>query len=137
MNPPDSVPGRFDFMARCSTLSHRNGPHLSALICLPPFPIKDQHTLYYAHLHSNKETTVWTCAFSLCMSPTLQMAVSIRNGSVASFCEDCISWRLFGFHLTNPHTLCSIQRCLHEAVPFLLSQFRGARLCALVSCFGS
>ena len=34
-----------------------------------------------------KKTTVWTCEFSQCMSPTLQMGVSIRNNSVASFCE--------------------------------------------------
>ena len=82
----------------------RNEPHLSALICFPPFPMLDEHTLHYAHLQSNKETTVWTCAFSLCMSPTLQMAVSIRNNSVASFCEECFLWRVFGFHLTPPYT---------------------------------
>ena len=67
----------------------RNEPHLSALLCLPPFSMLDEHPLNYAHLQSNKETTVWTCAFSLWMSPTLQMAVSIRN-SVASFCEECV-----------------------------------------------
>ena len=43
----------------------RNEPHLSAILCLPPFSMLDQHTLHYAHLQSNKETTVWTCAFSL------------------------------------------------------------------------
>ena len=64
--------------------SPSNEPYFSALLCLPPFPMLDEHTLHYAHLQSNKETTVWTCAFSLCMSPTLQMAVSIRNNSVAS-----------------------------------------------------
>ena len=78
----------------------RNEPHLSALLCLPPFPMLDEHTLQYAHLQSNKETTVWTC-----MSPTLQMAVLIRNNSVASFCEECVSWRVFGFHLTAPYSL--------------------------------
>ena len=77
----DSIPGRFDLMARRSTLSH----HVSALLCLPLFPVLDEYTLHYAHLQSNKETTVWTCAFSLCISPTLQMAVSKRNNSVASF----------------------------------------------------
>ena len=79
-----------------------NEPHLSALLCLPPFPMLDEHTLHYAHLQSNKETTVWTCAFSLYMSPTLQMTVSIRNNSVASFCEECVLWRVFGFHFTAP-----------------------------------
>ena len=53
----------------------RNEPHLSALLCLPPFPILDEHTLYYAHFQSSKKITVWTCAFLLCMSPTLQMVV--------------------------------------------------------------
>ena len=26
----------------------------------------DEHALHYAHFQRNKETTVWTCAFSLC-----------------------------------------------------------------------
>ena len=69
---------------------------------LPPFPMLDERTLHYIHLQSNKVTTVWTCAFSLYMSPTLQMAVSIRNDSVASFCEECVLWRVFGFHLIAP-----------------------------------
>ena len=30
----------------------RNEPHLSALLCLPPFPMLDEHTLHYAHLTS-------------------------------------------------------------------------------------
>ena len=81
----------------------RNETHLTAFLCLPPFPMLDEHTLHYPHLQSNKETTVWTCAFSLCMSPTLQMAVLIRNNSVASFCEECVLWRVFRFHLFAPH----------------------------------
>ena len=40
----------------------RNQPHLSALLSLPPFPMLDEHTLHYAHLQSNKESIVWTCA---------------------------------------------------------------------------
>ena len=75
----------------------RNDAHLSALLCLPPFPMLDEHTLHYAHLHSNKETTVWTCAFSLCMSSTLQMAVSIRNNTVANFFEDVFYGRFSFF----------------------------------------
>ena len=63
--------------------------HLSALLCLSPFPMLDEHTLHYVHLRNNKERIVWTCAFSLCMSHTLQMAVLIRNSIVASFCEEC------------------------------------------------
>ena len=68
----------------------RNEPRLSALLWLPPFPMLNEHTLHYAHIQSNKETTVWTCAFSLCISPTLQMAESIRNNTVVSFCEECV-----------------------------------------------
>ena len=81
----------------------RNEPHLSALLCLPPFPMLDEHTLHYAHLQSNKETIMWTYAFSLCMSSNIQMAVSIRNNSVVSFCEECVLWRVFGFHSTGPY----------------------------------
>ena len=47
--------------------------------------------------------TVLTCAFSLFMSPTLQMSVSIHNNNFASFCEECVLWWVFGFHLTAPH----------------------------------
>ena len=81
----------------------RNEPHFSVRLCLPPFPMLDVHTSHYVHLQSNKEITVWTCVFLLCMFPTEQMAVSIRNKSVASFYEECVLWRVFGFHLTVPH----------------------------------
>ena len=77
-----------------------NEPHLSALLSLSPFTMLDEHTLHYAQLQSNKETTTWICAFSLCMSSTLQTTVSIRNNSVASFWEECVLWRVFSFHLT-------------------------------------
>ena len=70
---------------------------------LVSFPMLDEHTSHYAHLKSNKETTVWTCAFSLHMSPSPQMAVSIRNNSVVSFREECVLWMVFGFHLTVPY----------------------------------
>ena len=45
----------------------RNEPH-SALF-LPLFPMFDEHTLHYTHLQSNKETNMWSYAFSLCMCP--------------------------------------------------------------------
>ena len=106
MTPSDSISGRFDFYgASQHPQPPRNEPHLSALDCLPPFPMLDERALYYAHLQNNKETTVRTCAFSLCMSPTLQMAVYIRNNSVASVCEECVLWRVFGFHLTTPYII--------------------------------
>ena len=81
----------------------RNEPHLPVLLCLPLFPMLDEQTLHYVQIQSNRETTVWTCVSSLCMSPALQMAVSIRNNSVASFCEECVLWRMFCFHFTAPH----------------------------------
>ena len=103
MIPSGSILGRFNFMARPSATKKRTTP--LALLCLPPFPMLDEHILHYARLQSNKGTTVWTCAFSLCMSPTLQMVVSIHNNSVASFCGECVLWRVFGFHLTAPQAL--------------------------------
>ena len=104
--PSDIIPGRFGFMARRRSQHPqplRNEPHLSALLRLPPFPMLYEHTLHYAHLQSNKETTMWICAVSLWMSPILQMAVSMRNYSVASFCEDCVLCRVFDFDLTAPY----------------------------------
>ena len=57
-------------------LSHQGTNHTSLLFfAWLHFQMLDEHTLHYAHLQSNKETTVWTCAFSLCMSLTLQMVV--------------------------------------------------------------
>ena len=98
--PSDSIPGRFDFIARSSILSHEETNHTSLLFftCLH---FQCWTNTLYAYLQSNKETTVWTCAFSLYMSPTLQMAVSLRNNS----CEECVLWRVFGFHLTAPHIM--------------------------------
>ena len=100
----------------------RNEPQLSALLCLPPFPMLDEHTLQYAHLQSNKETTEWTCAFSLCMSPTLHTAVSICNNSVAGFCEECVLWRVFGFHLTAPYISVVLLVKRQQAKPCLKSR---------------
>ena len=36
----------------------RNEPRVSALLCVPPFLMLDEHTLHYAHLQSDEETTV-------------------------------------------------------------------------------
>ena len=95
--------GTFNVCQSSSTLSHQETNHISAPLCFPPFPMLVEHTLHYTHLQSNKEATLWTWAFSLCMSPTLQMAISMCNNSTSSFCEECVSWRVFGFHLTAPH----------------------------------
>ena len=104
MQKHDSLRQHSRAFSLCGASQHpqlpRNEPYVSALLCLPPFPMLDKNTLQYAHLQSNKETVVSTSAFSPCMSPNLQMAVSIRNKSVASFCEECVLCRVFGFHLT-------------------------------------
>ena len=103
MIPSESIPEHFDFMARRSTPSHQKTNHTS-LLCLPQFPMLDEHILHCAHPQSNKETTVWTCAFSLSTSPTLQMAVSIHN-SVANFCQECVLCRVLCFHLTATYSM--------------------------------
>ena len=48
-----------------------NEPFLSALLRFSRFSVLEEHILHFAHLQSNKETTVRNCAFLLCMSPTL------------------------------------------------------------------
>ena len=90
-------------MSSRSTRSHQETKHTSLLFFACLHFQCWTNTLYSVHLQSNKETTVWTCAFSLYMSSNLQMAVSIHN-SVANFCEDCVLWRMFEFHLTVPYT---------------------------------
>ena len=94
MTPSDSIPGRYDFMARRSTLSHQETNH--------------EHTLHYAHHQGNKETT---CAISLCMSPMLQMAVSIRSNTVSRICQEYVLWHVFGFHLIAPYIIINKKYC--------------------------
>ena len=62
----------------------------------------DEHTLPFAHLQSKKETIVWTYVFSLCIPPTLQMAVSIRNKCCQLLRVMCFMAGV-RFHLTAPH----------------------------------
>ena len=97
MIPFDSIPGRFDFIACSSTLSHQETNHISLrfFACLH---FQCWANTHYAHLQSNKETTVWTCAFS-------ELVVSIRNNKVANFCEERVLWRVFGFHMTAPYNI--------------------------------
>ena len=87
--PCDSIPGRFDLMRFAATSATKKRTTFLCSSLLASIFNADEHTLHYAHLQSNNRTTVWTCAFSICMSPTLQMAVSIRNNSVASLCKVC------------------------------------------------
>ena len=100
---PTAFQGGFVFMAGRSTLSHQETNHTSLLFFACLHFQSWTNTLHYAHPESNEETIVWTCAFSLCMSPTLQMAVTLRDNSVASFSEECVLWRVFNIHLTAPY----------------------------------
>ena len=60
MIPFDSIPGRFNFMARCSTLSHQETNHTSLLFFGGLYFQCWMNTLYlhFTHLQRNKETTV-------------------------------------------------------------------------------
>ena len=104
MIPPDSISGRFDFMARRSILSHQETNNTSLLFFACLHFQCWTNTLYTTLTSRAIKITMWTCAFSLYMSPILQIAVSIRNNSFASFCEEFVLWRVFSFHLTAPYT---------------------------------
>ena len=43
--PSESIPGHFDVGVSQHSQPPRNEPHLSALLCLPPFLMKDERTL--------------------------------------------------------------------------------------------
>ena len=79
----------------------RNDPHFSAVVCLPPFPMLDEHTLILrSHPEQWRNNCVDLCIFSTHVSYPTSMEVSIRNNSVVSFCEEYVLWRVFCFHLT-------------------------------------
>ena len=59
------------------------------------------------------------------MSPTLQIAVYIRNNSVANFCEECVLWRVFGFHLTVPHASSESSWVRHNVLVWEWDWWRG------------
>ena len=73
-------------VAASSATKKRTTPLCSSLLA----SISNAGRTLYAHLQSNKETTMWICVFSLCMSPTLQMAVWIRNNNIVRFCKECV-----------------------------------------------
>ena len=106
MISPDSIPGLFYFIACSSTLSHQETNHTSLLFFACLHFQSWMNTLYTTLTSRAIKTIVWTSAFSLCMFPTLQMTVSIRNNSVDSFCEKCVLWREFGFRLAVRHIIC-------------------------------
>ena len=51
-------------------------------------------------LRSHPDNCVYLCIFTI---HALQMVVSICTNNIASFCEECVLWRVFGFHLTATH----------------------------------
>ena len=104
MFPSDSIPGRLYFMARRSMLSHQETNHTSLLLfaCL-------NFQFWTNTLHitlSSRAIKKQLCGpvrfYYACLLP-YTMTVSIRNNSFASLCEECVLWRMFGFHLTASH----------------------------------
>ena len=112
MIPSYVIPGRFFyFMARRSTLSHQETNHTS----LPFFPY-----LHFLCWTSTLYTTITTRAMKkqLCESVRfhytclLPYRLQYRYISVASFCEECVLWRVFCFHLTAPSSSSSSSSCV-------------------------
>ena len=94
MIPSDSIP-EFDFIECSSTLSHQEKNHTSLLASIL--------NAGWTHFTLRPPPEQWrnNCVdrpFLLWMSHTLQM-------KVASFCEECVLWRVFGFHLTTSHIM--------------------------------
>ena len=83
----------------------RNEPHLSALLCLPPFPMLVRtHFTLRSPPEQYRNNFLDQCVFTMHASyPT--DGSSIRNNIVANFCEECVLWRVFHFHLSVPHIL--------------------------------
>ena len=104
--PSDSIPRRFDCMVCSSTLSHQETDHTSLLFfaCLH---FQCWTNTLYTTLTSRaiKKQLCEPVRFHYACFLPLQMAVSIRNISVATFCEECVLWQVFCFHLTVPHNI--------------------------------
>ena len=102
--PFDSIPGRFDLwrVAASSATKKRTTPLCYSLLAF----ISNAGRTHFTQRSPPEQwrnNRVDLCVF------TMQMAVSIHNKSVANFCEECVLWRVFGFHLTAPHTCeCSV-----------------------------
>ena len=72
----------------------RNEPHLSALLCLSPFPMLDEHTLHYTHLQhfdfmerfstlsfqemNHTSLLIFTCLYFQCWMNTLYTTLTSR-----------------------------------------------------------
>ena len=104
MQKDDSVRQHSRVFGLYGASQHPQRPHLSALLCLPPILMLDEHTLHYSHLQSNKETTVWTwCFHYACVLPyrwqyryvTTVLPAFARNvlyGGCSVFISDCPSY---------------------------------------------
>ena len=83
----------------------KNEPYLSALLCLLHFKCC-MNTLCATLISRGirKQECGPVHFHYVCV---LQMAVLIRSNCVASFCEECVLWQEFGFHLIAPYVLCT------------------------------
>ena len=106
MIPSDSIPGCFDFMASRSTLSHQETNHTSLLFfaCI--------HFQYWANaLYTtltsraiNKQLCGPVRFHYACLLP-YRWQYRYVTTLFARFCEECVLWRVFDFHLIAPHIL--------------------------------
>ena len=100
----DSIPGRFDFIERSSTLNHQEMNHTSLLL------------FAFLHFQCWTNTLYTTLTFraikkQLCGPVRFHYACLLPYRwqypyvtSLASFCDECVLWGVFGFHLTAPGT---------------------------------
>lgn len=86
-----------------STLIHPKTKYTFLLffVCLFSNVSATQISLNY--FQGYEEAVVWTCAFSLCISTSWKVAVSISNKSVANFFQTYVLWWVFDFHFFVPY----------------------------------
>ena len=102
MIPSDSIPGHFDFVASQHAQPPRNETHLSALLCLPPFPMLNKYI--FTTLTSRAIKKQLCGPVRLHYPSLLPYRCQYRYvTSVASFYEEWVLWGLFTFHLTHHH----------------------------------
>ena len=103
--PSDNILGRFDFMARRSTLSHQETNHTSLLyfVC---FHIQCWTNTLYTTL-TFREIKKQLCGpvrfHYACLLPCRWQYRYVAT-MLPGFAK-CVSWQVFGFHLTTPHIL--------------------------------
>ena len=110
MIPFDSIPGRFDFTARRSTLSHQATNHTSLLL-LACLQFQCCTNTLNATLTSRtiKKQLCGPVRFHYACLLSYRWQFRYVNKNVASFCEEYVLWRVFGFHWTTPYTVCLLR----------------------------